>query len=148
MKENINPYSAQPLHISAYSVPGIIQALMTGGDTPPAVFAHGLSHCLTIDAIVGRIFGVTKSDIYGASRKELIVIARHTCFYVLRKYFGVSYRIIAAHYGNRNHATAMHGVKNISKLIETRHSYSLFVKEVEKELQCVGMIEKIQSPSR
>ncbi|MEA3337427.1 MAG: chromosomal replication initiator protein DnaA [Chloroflexota bacterium] len=69
--------------------------------------------------LAARHFGVPLDELTGALRKRHVVRARQVAMYLLREDLDLSFAAIGGMLGGRDHATAMHGVRKISKLLET-----------------------------
>ncbi len=73
----------------------------------------------TIIATVAVEFGVTELDMRSARRGAQIVRARHVAMYLARNLTLRSYPQIAHAFGNRDHTTAMYGVRRADQEIHT-----------------------------
>ncbi|MBD3251279.1 hypothetical protein GF380_02285 [Candidatus Uhrbacteria bacterium] len=71
-----------------------------------------------IFAVIRQLFSVTKAEILSKNRYKHIAHARHLAAYFLRAVLQLSYPAIGRILGNRDHTTAMHSVKRISRMIE------------------------------
>lgn len=75
---------------------------------------------ITIDKIqekVAEFFKISLSDLKSEKRLKSLVIPRHIAMYLSKKYTQKSFPDIAKKFGGKNHATIIHGVKNIEELI-------------------------------
>lgn len=69
---------------------------------------------------------INVADVLGHSRQRQLVDLRHLFMYIMRHDFEMHYSEIGAFMG-RHHATAIHGVKNIAKWIDT-NQISIFLR--------------------
>ena len=75
---------------------------------------------ITIDKIqekVAEFFKISLNDLKSEKRLKSLVIPRHIAMYLSKKYTQKSFPDIAKKFGGKNHATIIHGVKNIEELI-------------------------------
>ncbi len=69
--------------------------------------------------IVASECGVTVEDMRGSSRQRPLVQYRHFAMWLAKQQTQASYPAIAGVFGARNHTTAMHAVRAMSKLVRT-----------------------------
>ena len=62
-----------------------------------------------IFTILNNVNGTTTKDIIGQSRKRHLVESRQMCFYILRKYYNLTFKRIGNLFDNRDHSTIIHG---------------------------------------
>lgn len=70
--------------------------------------------------IIGSVCGYFQTDmniITTMSRKRERVYARQICMYYLKKYSGLSLKIIGEMFGGRDHTTVIHSIETIENLI-------------------------------
>ncbi len=65
---------------------------------------------------VSKVTCVSLQDLENDSKKRRLVIARHLCFFYLRKYTDKSLSEIGTLF-NRDHTTVMHGIKTVGDLV-------------------------------
>ena len=78
---------------------------------------------ITADLILERtaeLYGFTRDDLIGASRRRPLVTARQVSMYVIRQLTDLSYPAIGREFGDRDHTTVMHAVEKIDKLMPER----------------------------
>ena len=94
-------------------------ALSISGDlistTSPLVITPDL-----ILAKTSEIYGFSREDLVGASRRRPLVTARQVSMYVFREITDLSYPAIAREFGGRDHTTVIHAVDKISRLMAER----------------------------
>jgi len=78
---------------------------------------------ITPDLILAKtseIYGFSREDLVGASRRRPLVTARQVSMYVFREITDLSYPAIAREFGGRDHTTVIHAVDKISRLMAER----------------------------
>ena len=78
---------------------------------------------ITPDLILDRtseIYGFSREDLIGASRRRPLVTARQVSMYVFRELTDLSYPAIGREFGDRDHTTVIHAVDKITKLMAER----------------------------
>ena len=78
---------------------------------------------ITPDLILDRtseIYGFSREDLVGASRRRPLVTARQVSMYVFRELTDLSYPAIGREFGDRDHTTVIHAVDKITKLMAER----------------------------
>ena len=78
---------------------------------------------ITPDLILTKtseIYGFSREDLVGASRRRPLVTARQVSMYVFREITDLSYPAIAREFGGRDHTTVIHAVDKISRLMAER----------------------------
>jgi len=82
----------------------------------------------SVDTIIKETcayYTLTKSDLFGKSRKSNIVHARHVAMFLCQDLTDSSYPVIGRAFGNKDHTTVMHAVDKIRKrMSEDRDLYS------------------------
>ena len=79
-------------------------------------------------------FGLGPSDLVSKSRSRPLTTARHIAMYLLRELTGLSLIKIGEHF-DRDHTTAMHGIKKIESLMPARGSTYRQVQELTKRIR-------------
>ena len=78
---------------------------------------------ITPDLILTKtseIYGFSREDLVGASRRRPLVTARQVSMYVFREITDLSYPAIAREFGGRDHTTVIHAVDKIRRLMAER----------------------------
>ena len=79
-------------------------------------------------------FGLDQEDLLSKSRSRPLTTARHVSMYLLRELTGLSLIKIGDHF-NRDHTTALHGIKKIEALMPARGSTYRQVQELTKKIR-------------
>jgi chromosomal replication initiator protein len=79
-------------------------------------------------------FGLDQDDLLSKSRSRPLTTARHVSMYLLRELTGLSLIKIGDHF-NRDHTTALHGIKKIEALMPARGSTYRQVQELTKKIR-------------
>jgi len=85
-----------------------------------------------IAAAVARLHGLETRDLAGEGRSRRVTIPRHICFHLAKKLTGHSLQEIAAHFGNRNHATVLYACRKIAAEMEADPGMKLAVEQAER----------------
>lgn len=78
---------------------------------------------ITPDLILDRtskLYGFSRDDLTGASRRRPLVTARQVSMYVFRELTDLSYPAIGREFGGRDHTTVIHAVDKITRLMAER----------------------------
>jgi chromosomal replication initiator protein len=78
---------------------------------------------ITPDLIINQtseIYGFSREDLIGASRRRPLVTARQVSMYVFRELTDLSYPAIGREFGDRDHTTVIHAVEKITRLMAER----------------------------
>jgi chromosomal replication initiation ATPase DnaA len=79
---------------------------------------------LFIESSICKYFGIRKSDLNNLYRGSEIVMTRYFLYFWMKFFFTkMAYKELAKRFGDRDHATAMHGIKQISRLHNTHPEY-------------------------
>jgi chromosomal replication initiation ATPase DnaA len=70
----------------------------------------------TVSSVCSAL-GITRNRLMEKNRSDDLVIARYLVMYLLRKHTGSGYKKIGAYF-NKNHATVIHGVRQIETAIK------------------------------
>lgn len=92
---------------------------------------------VTIDQIITctcEYFNVREEDIFGKSRKADIVTVRQMSMYLAHKHTKLTASKIGIYVGNRDHATVLHGIKNIEGRLKVDKELQHHLKELEEKL--------------
>jgi chromosomal replication initiator protein len=68
-----------------------------------------------IQLLVAEHYGVTRSNLLSAYRGEQYVRPRHVAMYLAKSVTGLSFPVIAKHFGGRDHTTVLHAVRKIER---------------------------------
>jgi len=79
-------------------------------------------------------FGLTPADLISKSRSRQLTTARHVAMYLLRELTGLSLIKIGETF-ERDHTTALHGIKKIEALLPARGSIYRQVQELTKKIR-------------
>ena len=86
-------------------------------------------------SIVANYFNVTSDEILSSKRTQEIAYARHIAMYLIREFTNLSLPKIGQELGGRNHATIMHGIKNIESSMQTDSDTKKIIDELVKNLE-------------
>lgn len=84
---------------------------------------------------VCRMHKVKARDIESKSRKAEIVQARQIVMYLTQKHTGMNLSQIGLELGRRDHATVLHGIRQVEKRIATDHDYRKHIEEIETSVK-------------
>ncbi len=93
---------------------------------------------LTISKIqktVGSFFNVKLPDLKSKKRHKTIAFPRQVAMYIAREHGKFSYPEIGRAFGGKDHSTAIHAVKKITKEIEENNDVMRSVNAVKKDLE-------------
>jgi chromosomal replication initiator protein len=79
-------------------------------------------------------FGLNQEELVSKSRSRPLTTARHVSMYLMRELTGLSLIKIGEHF-NRDHTTALHGIKKIEALMPARGSTYRQVLELTKKIR-------------
>jgi chromosomal replication initiator protein len=94
---------------------------------------HEISAQLIIDE-TAEYFGLHRDDLLSKNRSRPLTTARHMAMYLQREFTGLSLIKIAELF-NRDHTTALHGIKKIQKLMAERGSVYRQVQELTRRIK-------------
>lgn len=90
------------------------------------------SNCIDI---ICYEFDIEKSDLLSKSRKRLLVELRHMLFSYIKKNTTYSLAHIGSFFGDRDHATVLHGLKSHNNKLDTKDKmYILLYNKFKKAL--------------
>jgi chromosomal replication initiator protein len=87
----------------------------------------------TIMAETASYFGLRREDLVSKSRSRPLTMARHIAMYLLRELTGLSLIKIGELF-DRDHSTALHGIKRIENLMPNRDTVYRQVQELTKKI--------------
>lgn len=79
-------------------------------------------------------FNISYDEITGTRRSKEIVLPRQIAMYFMRTELHLSFPIIAARLGGRDHTTIMHGVKKLEKIIPSDNDLASDIKKLKAEI--------------
>jgi len=85
---------------------------------------------------VAQYYGVTQSQLRSRSRLWKFVKPRHVAMYLSRELTKQSFPKIASLFGGRDHTTAIHGHRRITKLIQENASLAGDIDTLKQKLGC------------
>lgn len=88
----------------------------------------------TIISIVSRFFDIDESLLRLKSKRQEIVIARHSAMYLSKELTSCSLQTIGAHFGGRNHATVIHACKCIEDGISSDPAFAEKIEQLKETL--------------
>jgi chromosomal replication initiator protein len=97
---------------------------------------HEISPALILDE-TAAYFELTRDDLISKSRSRPLTTARHIAMYLLRELTGLSLIKIGELF-ERDHTTALHGIKKIEALMPARGSVYRQVQELTKKIRARG----------
>src|SRR5205823_11382545 len=83
-------------------------------------------------------FGLGPGDLVSKSRSRPLTTARHVAMYLLRELTGLSLIKIGEQF-DRDHTTALHGIKKIEALMPARGNIYRQVLDLTKRLKAAGL---------
>ena len=88
--------------------------------------------------VIVRYYKISKSDIYGKTRKKNVVLARYMAMWFVRSITKISYQKIGGIFGNRDHSTVLHGIDKIELSMKMNTTVKTAVKNIEKMIKKVS----------
>ncbi|MDR1494506.1 MAG: chromosomal replication initiator protein DnaA [Rickettsiales bacterium] len=88
---------------------------------------------ITIENIQERVaecFNISLTDLKSKKRTKNLIIPRHVAMYISKKLTPGSFKDIAKKFGGKSHGTAIHGINNVKRLIETSPEISALVSKL------------------
>ncbi|MDR1425947.1 MAG: chromosomal replication initiator protein DnaA [Rickettsiales bacterium] len=88
------------------------------------------SEGVSVENIQGKVaeyFNVSMSDLKSKKRSKNLIVPRHAAMYLSKELTSGSLMDIAKKFGSGSHATVIHGINNIRKLMETNPEISTLV---------------------
>lgn len=87
-----------------------------------------------IQQVVARHFDVSRTDILSARRLKAFARPRQIAMYLSRKLTLRSFPEIARHFGDRDHATVIHGARKIERMMREDEAFDARVRDLAKQL--------------
>ena len=88
----------------------------------------------SIIAAVSKYYDIEESLLRLKSKRQEIVLARHTAMYLCKELTSCSLQTIGAHFGGRNHATVIHACKAIEELINRDSGFMDKLNQIRENL--------------
>jgi len=139
-QQNIRELEGALLRVAAYSS-------LTGQPIDEELAAHALEDLLPqtdgeippmrIMDETAAYFGLSRDDLVSKSRSRPLTTARHIAMYLMRECTGLSLIKIGEAF-DRDHTTAMHGIKKIEKLMVQRGSTYRQVQDLTRAIRVPG----------
>jgi chromosomal replication initiation ATPase DnaA len=90
-------------------------------DVPNPRNSFGVRVAVILEAVC-RFYEIPKFQLIGPRRTEKLLIPRMVGYYLCRELSGRSLATIAAHFGNRDHSTVLHGSNRIKARLDAGDS--------------------------
>ncbi len=94
-------------------------------------------HLVTLQSIqkcVCNAFAITRNELLSNTRIRTIAVARQVAMYLSKDLTGYSYAEIGKVFGNRDHSTVVHAVKNVRNKMSTDINFSNSIKDLRASL--------------
>lgn len=88
----------------------------------------------SIIAAVSKYYDIEEALLRLKSKRQEIVLARHTAMYLCKELTSCSLQTIGAHFGGRNHATVIHACKAIEELINNDKGFMGKLDQIRENL--------------
>ncbi|MCQ2222287.1 MAG: chromosomal replication initiator protein DnaA [Bacteroidaceae bacterium] len=92
---------------------------------------------ITIDEIIEHacvVCKVKKEEIFSATRRAPVVMARQIAMYLAQKHTDLSTSKIGALVGKRNHTTVLHSVRSVTEQMDTNKALGQMIKQIENNI--------------
>jgi len=83
---------------------------------------------------VARFYDIEESLLRLKSKRQEIVLARHTAMYLCREMTTCSLETIGAHFGGRNHATVIHACKCVEEMVNGSPDFKDKLDQIKENL--------------
>ena len=91
-----------------------------------------------VSQAVADYFGIRPVELKGPSRRQMVLRARGVAIYLGRHLAGESLDRLGAHFGGRDHSTALHAVRKTEELIAEDPTLRKAVDDLERQLRSDG----------
>ncbi|CAM9154477.1 chromosomal replication initiator protein DnaA [Mycoplasma marinum] len=91
-----------------------------------------------IISTVSHYYKISKTDIYGKTRKKNVVQARHIAMWLIRSLKQLSYAQIGEIFGGRDHSTTMSAISKIETSMRINSAVKLAIKQIESKITKVS----------
>lgn len=88
----------------------------------------------SIISIVSKHFDIDESLLRMKTKRQEIVLARHTAMFLARDLTNFSLQTIGAHFGGRNHASVIHACKAIEHMINSIPEFAEKIQRLREDL--------------
>ncbi len=88
----------------------------------------------TIISVVSKFYDIDESLLRLKSKRQEIVVARHSAMYLSKELTSCSLQTIGAHFGGRNHATVIHACKCIEDDISHNPAFAEKIEQLKETL--------------
>jgi len=88
----------------------------------------------TIQSVVAKKYGISKTDILSQRRHKTVVEARHVAIYIAREMTTQSMPEIGRRFSNRDHTTILHAAKKIARIVERDPIFAARIEDIKAEL--------------
>lgn len=88
----------------------------------------------SIISIVSKHFDIDESLVRMKTKRQEIVLARHTAMFLARELTNFSLQTIGAHFGGRNHASVIHACKCIEDMINNSPDFAEKIQLLREDL--------------
>lgn len=78
------------------------------------------------------VFAINLTDMLSSTRVRSVVIARQIAMYLSKELTNYSYSEIGKVFGNRDHSTVIHAVKNIKDRISTDSGFNSNIENLKR----------------
>jgi chromosomal replication initiator protein len=131
---NIRELEGALLRVSAFAKLSALPLDLAAAERALEDLLPQAEHDIPADAILGETadyFGLRREDLFSKSRSRPLTNARHVAMYLLRELTGLSLIKIGELF-DRDHTTALHGIKRIESLMPARDVTYRQVQELTK----------------
>lgn len=148
MPEELFEFLAKNLQTSCREIEGCLRRLSINHDIMNAnldkeyiisILSDNISQkIVTIESIqekVANFFDITLTGLKSDKKIKNLVLPRHIAMYMSKKLTNKSFSEIAKKFNGKNHATIIHGVKRITKLIEEDSQTCNIISNIENLLK-------------
>jgi len=91
-----------------------------------------------VSQAVAEYFGIRPVELKGPSRRQMVLRARGVAIYLGRHLAGESLDRLGAHFGGRDHSTALHAVRKTEELLAEDPTLRKAVDDLERRLRSDG----------
>jgi chromosomal replication initiator protein len=88
----------------------------------------------SIISIVSKHFDIDESLLRMKTKRQEIVLARHSAMFLARELTNFSLQTIGAHFGGRNHASVIHACKCIEDMVNKSPEFAAKIQELREDL--------------
>lgn len=102
----------------------------------------GISQRRSVINMVANVMNIGYHKACDKKREREYVMVRHFYYFIMKKYSTVSLQEISKEVG-KNHATVLHGVKNVANLIEVDKGVRALWQKIEKEVESSFLMREL-----